>query len=548
MSLALAMSSAALTFLVGPLLRVVFGGEQLQWSPLLDRLFGEAPSLIVVRSYLPWLIALVAGVKAISYFFERITRAFMVRATGRRLRLHIIHWAIQLSYDELEAFGKGDLQHRLTVDVERFEQWLDQHGASLIRESINVLALLLSAILVSGYIGLIILCLYPFLIIPILVLSQRLKRAANQQFSTAKSLHQWAHYTEDHLALLKALSHEHMIKFDLTAYHEKLEKSQSRLAYLQGLAPSVTELLVSLIIAVSLYGFTWGLDHGWWSAEELVSLFVCIIMLYQPVKSVGRAYQQWAYGQIILERCLCSLTVNLSDNTWAKKLETSNQHNDLDRLDIYYSKFKRGTKTFEWSRHMTYQSGHIYSIVGQNGVGKSSFFLALLGLIPAQIDLEFVHQGTEQISLNDLRIGWCSQPAQILINDLSKIYRSSTRIVEFEKKLKLFQFSNSALLEMKRLLSLSTTHLPLLKLWDWFRNLSQGEQQKLALSLSFSQSNLDLLLLDEPESHLDQHSIQTLSSLLNEHANKTIILMITHHSQLQNCSHHTYTFQQDFDK
>ena len=190
-SLTLACSSAFLAFLVGPLLRVVFGGETLQWSPILRTIFGEPPAIALVKVYLPWLIAMCSLIKALSYFIERISRASLVRHVGRKLRQNLLIWGTSKSQDQRLEQGQGDLQHRLTIDVERLEYWLDQHGASLVRDGVAVIILVISTIALSGYIALIVFSVYPLLILPIIALSKRLKKAASGQLSTAKILHRF---------------------------------------------------------------------------------------------------------------------------------------------------------------------------------------------------------------------------------------------------------------------------------------------------------------------------------------------------------------------
>ena len=98
-------------------------------------------------------------------------------------------------------------------------------------------------------------------------------------------------------------------------------------------------------------GFTWGLDHAWWSAEELISLFVCIIMLYQPIKSLGRAFQQWSYGQVVLHRCLPELLIISDSNQHLKRLKQSKtaekvyqKSSKLFSMHVDIDKVKRGKK------------------------------------------------------------------------------------------------------------------------------------------------------------------------------------------------------------
>ncbi len=548
-SLVLALSSACLAFLVGPLLRVVFGGEVLKWSPILSHFFGEPPPISVIKNYLPFLIAICSLLKAISFFIERLSRAHLVRHTARILRQNLLVWGSQLSSDQRSMFGQGDLQHRLTIDVERFESWLDQHGACLVRDSVAVLVLVMSTIALSGYIALAVFSVYPLLIIPMISLNKRLKKAASGQLSTAKVLHRWAQYTEQHLEFYQAQRQSIELQKDLELYQNKLDQDQLSLATLQGVAPSLTEVLVSLIIAFSLYGFTWGLENAWWSAEELMSLFVCILMLYQPIKGLSKAYQQWTYGQIVWQRCLPNTLEDLKAVLSKKQIsQQNNQHQPIDlwkkdqsqklshvALSIY--SIQRGEHNIQLKLNEQLNHSKLYCIKGSNGSGKTSLLKAITHLIPYEGSIVFESMDRIKLPIDHLEIAWFSQPAQIILTemmDLTSCPRGSTdQLTTFARYLECFKFPQETL---DKLLDVSRSHAEKtinLTLWDWFENLSLGEKQKCALCMLFMNTKAQICLLDEPEAHLDTESLVTLVQLLREHSQTRIVILVSHEPYLQ---------------
>lgn len=539
-SLVLACSSAFLAFLVGPLLRVVFGGETLHWSPILRTIIGEPPAIALVKLYLPWLIAMCSLIKALSYFVERISRASLVRHVGRKLRQNLLLWGTSQSQDQRLEQGQGDLQHRLTIDVERLEYWLDQHGASLVRDSVAVITLVVSTITLSGYIALIVFSVYPLLILPIIALNRRLKKAASGQLSTAKVLHRWAQYVELHLETHQAMRKTEQFQRQLLSYQDDLDTTQAKLALLQGLAPSVTEVLVSLIIASSLYGFTWGLNHAWWSAEELISLFVCIIMLYQPIKSLGRAFQQWSYGQVVLHRCLPELlTISDSDlrlkilkyekvyeKVYPKSSKLSLMHVDIDHVE-------RGTKEINLKFNAKLTCNQLVCIKGVNGSGKTTLLKAIADLVPYQGSIIFMNAAQECIKKDQIRLAWLSQPAQIVIEEMMDLGSSNKLFRELQLYLNRFLFPTNQIDKLDELLRSYHEKRVNLDLWDWFESLSQGEKQKLALAMLLIKKDYDLYILDEPEAHLDEQVLLTLMHVLRKDLQESIVIMVSHEPKLQ---------------
>ncbi len=527
--------------MVGPILRVIFGGESLHWSPLLTSILGPPPSLEEVRKQLPWLIALTAMIKASSFFGERVIRGHLIRCLGRRLRRLILSWAIDLRLDERLAVGQGEIQHRLTVDVERVERWLDKGGASLFRDGLTTLSLLLSMILLSGYLGLVTLLIYPLLITPILLLNKRLKQAARGEISTAHSLHLWSKYTEDHLTTITANQRERDLHTGLERYHTYLEGAQSRLALLQGVAPSLTELMVSLLIASSLFGFTYGLDQHWWSAEELLSLFVCIIMLYQPIKSLGQAQQQWAQGHVAIERCLSfKVTAHapLSSDTRSYE-DCGNTKYSLHTLKLQIFSIYRHDHILHFNLQHELSRGDLISVSGPNGCGKSSLLFAIARLLNVSGYISYLDEKGEPIDHDKVDVRWLGLPTQLTHKNIERYLLSSLDsssesppFDELNELLTRFSFPQTRLqASLAEAIDRSPSALPIdttLKLWDVFESLSLGERQKLGLVSVLHASHGGLLLLDEPESHLDELSRRILIKTLISRAMDTLIVVATH--------------------
>lgn len=523
----LGLSTAALAFLVGPLMRVIFGGEQLAWSPLLVNLVGSPPNLETFRQLLPWLIAALALLKALSFYGECVLRGLWVRRVSHSIRRSLLNWLDQLSLDEQLALGQGDIQQRLTIDVDRVEKWMDGSAAALLRDGFQALLLALSAPLLGGWVGLAILVIYPLLITPLLLARKRLKLAAHSDVSSVQELGRWASYVEDHLGRAHTLSAQQELHRELSYQHIKLEATQYKLSQLKGIAPSFTELGVSLVIALSLAGFISGLEAGWWSAEELMSLFVCILMLYPPVKSLSRAQQQWVLGEAAITRTLPpserSIDPNLLLDTLRNKRGSTLLINQLQPI--------RGTIPIQASITLEVHPNELVVFSGPNGSGKSSLLYALAGYLPTLGSLSWRdEEGASQL------VGrpplYCSDhPSCLLNSEMRTLLADSSNLPYYLDRL-----GPSPSL-IKRLPELIDDPRDPLALWDRFQQLSSGERQKLSLAFSFA-SQAKVLLLDEPESHLDRAGMEGLINLLTERAPHQIIFIASHDPQLISLATH----------
>ena len=531
-SIILALSTALITFITGPLLRVIFGGETLHWSPWIKYFLSAPPDLESIKYALPWLIAGVALLKAFSFFSERVSRGYLVRKIGREIRKQVLEWSFQLSYDEKLSLGQGEIQHRLTKDIERVEVWLELSGASLIRDSINVVFLIICIVITSGYIGLLILTIYPILILPILLFHKKIKLAAKQDISSTHDLYLWGQYCESHLNLAQATQKNSYLEQNLSDYHRDIEKAQARVAILQGTAPSITELSVSLIIACSLLGFIWGLEEQLWSAEELLSLFVGILMLYAPIKSLGRALQQWTNGKLALERCFFS-------NTKQPKVDNNSESRSyhLSHLSVQLTNILRNDYSIPVQINGTFRKGEIITLAGINGSGKSSILLALANLVPYQGNILFYDDHHLVISREQIQLSWLCNPTKILLEDLIDFYDYYEN--HGHDLLDLFNFPHHVLPDFKKLLDDSNKNSLQLAIWDWYEALSTGEKQKLNLIIILTRTQNSLILLDEPEAHLDESAKLLLQRELSRLKQQNIIVIATHDQLLIDLSDQT---------
>lgn len=155
---------------------------------------------------------------------------------------------------------------------------------------------------------------------------------------------------------------------------------------------------------------------------------------------------------------------------------------------------------------LTFQKGKIYLLLGDSGCGKTSFLKALAGFIPKN-HLE----GTLPTF----------QTALLLQNPMHQMIMST---VESELKFPLIQYGfsdndvekkSTKIAEFFRLDSLLKS-----KLYD----LSFGELQTVMLAATLL-IPADLILLDEPTSHLDYPMIEKMYSWIHQYGNDSAFLV-----------------------
>lgn len=167
-------------------------------------------------------------------------------------------------------------------------------------------------------------------------------------------------------------------------------------------------------------------------------------------------------------------------------------------------------------------------LTGESGTGKSSFFKSLAKLLPYQGQLTLFNQEIRQLSAKQLgrMLGLVFQRAtdqflEITVAEELKLSQRQGRSSFFTDQ------------EVKKALhDLGLAHMENRVVYS----LSGGQQKKLQLLLMLMMGQ-PLLLLDEPFSGLDPHSVQIVSQLIRrcqEHTDLTVLIISHQLNNLEN--------------
>ena len=171
-----------------------------------------------------------------------------------------------------------------------------------------------------------------------------------------------------------------------------------------------------------------------------------------------------------------------------------------------------------------FNKGKIYCIKGENGVGKTSFIYALIGILMGDYEGEIKYNGVNLKNINTykMRQNLISVVMQEPILESDSIYNivngsciDKELFIDISNELGITELSE----KMENGIYTKINYMS--------NNISGGEKQKISLFRTFL-SNADLFILDEPSSALDRDSCERLKKYLTEHKKDKIIICITH--------------------
>ena len=174
-----------------------------------------------------------------------------------------------------------------------------------------------------------------------------------------------------------------------------------------------------------------------------------------------------------------------------------------------------------------FEKNHIYGIIGENGVGKSSLLDAIIGLYPecCQGELLYNNKSLECYDMKEMlktEIAFMEQNAEKLNISAREFLRFGIENVDVKKEDEListFFFENDRSVDDMDNINLC----------------SGGEMEKLSL-IRVLQKDSSLLILDEPTTGLDYLAVQNLIRILKKDKAIKIIIIVTHdHRMLEIC-------------
>jgi ABC-2 type transport system ATP-binding protein len=167
----------------------------------------------------------------------------------------------------------------------------------------------------------------------------------------------------------------------------------------------------------------------------------------------------------------------------------------------------------------TFNSGERYAILGPNGSGKSTLLQVISGHIHHN-EGTVTYQMPEELVPGDQFFRHCSIAAPYL--ELVEEF-TLAEAIEFHLQFKQFLPGITAK-DAARLVGLEKA------MNKQIRYFSSGMKQRLKLALAIF-SNVDVLLLDEPCTNLDQAGIQLYQQLINEYGGNRLMIVSSNDEQ-----------------
>lgn len=190
---------------------------------------------------------------------------------------------------------------------------------------------------------------------------------------------------------------------------------------------------------------------------------------------------------------------------------------------------------------MNISNNGLYIISGEKGIGKTTFFKAILG------DKNIDYNGTIKLYGKEIRdcsrnyisncLAYMQQDSPIIDGDMKTVFRNIRASLTEEEMINILKSVAIVPDEFQ-----ASDYKELLDSFIEKDKISEGQRQRLSLAYTLAMDK-DVLLLDEPTSHLDSVSKEVVMSTLNNLSKEKLVLIISHDSTIIKMSDNIFQFK-----
>jgi subfamily B ATP-binding cassette protein MsbA len=529
----LATATAAYVNLLGPTLDFLFTGQ----TGSVQSLSRVAPRWLNVGGFLatvdreqmlailPLIIIAVAGVKGIAYFGQSYLMAIASQRMVADMRRALFDKLVRLPPAFHARHHSGDLIARFSNDVGMVQLAISEAVATYLRDGLTVVVMLANCFILDWKLSLISFGAIPATLIPVVRMSKRLRSNTGGSVATIGYISEIALEAVAGIRVIQSFCAEAWESSRFAVANRKLLKFERRIARVRSISSPLMEVMGAVGLAAAIWWVGGRILSGQLEAGKFFSFIAAVLLLYQPVKQLGRVGQTAILGAVSGQRIFEIIDAESSVRDDGKlvlpPLDEAIRFEDV--------RFSYGDRPVLTGVDLEIPRGEVVALVGPSGGGKTT----LANLLPRFWD---VTGGRITVDGTDIREATlASLRAQIAIVGQETILFNETVRANIA-----YGRADVSQEDVERAARVAQAHDFIVQLPQGYETqvgergvlLSGGQRQRIAIARAVLK-NAPILVLDEATSALDAESERevqrALDSLMEERGGRDRTTLVIAH-------------------
>lgn len=499
---------------------------------------------------LPVLIVVVFAVSAfLRFLYEYNVRnvgLLVVRNMREKFHAHMqrLSLATQMKYDS------GSLVSRVTGDLSALQSWVSECLTNIFNEGFKAFFLFCWLLVLDVKLTVLTLIVIPLFAFPVFTLGTKIRSYSKKGQEFIGGLTTFLGESIQNQRVVKAYNMEQRRQKEFIKESNDLYGAHRKWVLFMAMVSPLTNVIAAVGIATMLFLGLSSVTDGYITIGEFSSFFVTSILLYDPVKRIGRITTTLQSVLGVAERVFVVMDEEVqNDSGLSKVTDKLEGHIEFKNIDYSYlssapgpdggpfvgGKRKRVQIFDKLSLDIKAKSS--IALVGPSGSGKTT----LVSLIPRFFEVDggeilIDKINVQDLSLSDLRnqIALVTQDSLLFtgtIRDnllIGKASATEEELIAACKKAHVYEF-------LQELDDGLDSHIG-----ERGQLLSVGQRQRVSLARAFL-SDAPIVILDEPTSALDNESESLIYDAINELMKDHTVLVIAHRlNTIKNCDRIVY--------
>jgi subfamily B ATP-binding cassette protein MsbA len=485
-------------------------------KPVLDKIFIEKNEHLLY--ILPFALILIYAFKSIGKYLQIYYASYIGLDIVTRLRDRMLEKIISFEMDFFHKQRSGELISRTVNDVERIKLVVSNMIPHLLREALTIIILLGYILYLNPVMALMSIIFLPLAAKPLSTLAKKMKALSFKLQEKISDLTSRLSEMFNNIEMIKANGVE---KYELQRFKEEnhlINKLGRKAVRTTELVSPMMEILGSFAAALIIFYGGKQVIAGDMSVGSFFSFLTALFMLYTPIKTVSRLYNQLQDAVAASERIFSIIDRNPAITDGTIPFDEEVKQIKFENVSLSYED-KMALKNI----NLTAKRGEKVALVGNSGGGKSSIVNLLLRFYdPNSGKITFNDQNIKEITMQNLResISIVTQRVYILKDTIANNIAYG-RAVDEAKVISALKQANAW--EFVSELA-QGIHTPIN---EFGTNLSGGQRQRIAIARAIYRDP-QIFIFDEATSALDTKSEAKITQALENIAKDKIVFIIAH--------------------